>query len=196
MTFSIFDQVLADIQEWCAQGIPVGRVAINVARDVLLHPELLRRLQQMLDKLPDLCEGLEIEVTENIAIGENTERTFAILSGIRDMGIHVAIDDFGTGYASLQTLIDLPFDVLKIDRAFVIPMTETGVGNEVVTAMISLCNTMGKTCVIEGVETDWQWRLLAEMGADVLQGFYFHKPANAATTHATLCNDNDWLSAA
>ena len=96
------------------------------------------------------------------------------------MGIHVSIDDFGTGYASLQTLIDLPFDVLKVDRAFVIPMTESGSGNEVVSAMISLSNTLGKSCVIEGVETDWQWRSLADMGANELQGFYFHKPANAS----------------
>ncbi len=196
MTFAIFDQVLADIKDWCATGVPVGRVAINVARDVLLHKELLQRLQIMQNNLPDLCEGLEIEITENIAIGENIERTFSILNKVRQMGIHVAIDDFGTGYASLETLIDLPFDVLKIDRAFVIPMTETGEGNEVVTAMVSLCNTMGKTCVVEGVETDWQWRQLAEMGADELQGFYFHKPSCAIEIRDTITKSNEWQAAA
>ena len=196
MTFAIFDQVLADIKDWCNSGIAVGRVAINVARDVLMHQELPQRLQNMLDDLPDLCEGLEIEITENIAIGDNLERTFAILTEIRQMGIHIAIDDFGTGYASLETLIDLPFDVLKIDRAFVLPMTETGNGGEVVTAMISLCNTMGKTSVVEGVETDWQWKQLAEMGADELQGFYFHKPSSAADVKQTITEGNEWRSAA
>ena len=191
MTFAIFEQVSADIKDWCAAGLPVGRVAINVARDVLLHQELPQRLQTMLDQLPDLCTGLEIEITENIAIGDDIERTFAILTEIRQMGIHVAIDDFGTGYASLETLIDMPFDVLKIDRAFVLPMTETGSGNEVVIAMISLCNTLGKTCVVEGVETDWQWHQLAEMGADELQGFYFHKPARAIEVKETITKGNE-----
>ena len=125
MTFAIFEQVSADIKDWCAAGLPVGRVAINVARDVLLHQELPQRLQTMLDQLPDLCTGLEIEITENIAIGDDIERTFAILTEIRQMGVHIAIDGFGTGHASLETLIDMPFDVLKIDRAFVLPMTET-----------------------------------------------------------------------
>ena len=196
MTFAIFDQVITDIKDWCVAGLPVGRVAINVARDVLLHQELLPRLQNMLDQLPELCAGLEIEITENIAIGDNLERTFAILNEIRQMGIHIAIDDFGTGYASLETLIEMPFDVLKIDRAFVIPMTETGSGNEVVTAMISLCNTLGKTCVVEGVETDWQWRQLAEMGADELQGFYFHKPSGATEAKESITKGNEWKSAA
>ena len=196
MTFAIFEQVLTDIKVWCAAGIPVGRVAINVARDVLLHPELIQRLQHMHNSLPELCEGLDIEITENIAIGDDIERTFAILTEVRQIGIRVAIDDFGTGYASLETLIDLPFDVLKIDRAFVLPMTETGCGCEVVTAMISLCNTMGKTCVVEGVETAWQWQQLAEMGADELQGFYFHKPSGAIETKERITTGNEWKSAA
>ena len=196
LTFYLFDKVLADIQDWCAAGVQVERVAINIARDVLLHDELTTRLRHMLDQLPGLCTGLEVEITENIALGDNLERTFKILSEIRQMGIHVAIDDFGTGYASLQTLIDMPFDVLKIDRAFVLPMTENGSGNEVVSAMISLTRTLGKNCVVEGVETDWQWRLLAKMGAHELQGFYFHKPADASTIKENIRTLGTFQSAA
>lgn len=127
-----------------------------------------------------------MEITENIAIDDNLEKTEKMLNFIRALGIHVAIDDFGTGYASLQTLIDMPVDVLKIDRSFVLPMTENGSGSEVVSAMISLSNKLNKRCVVEGIETEWQWHKLAELGADELQGFYFHRPANAVETATAL----------
>ncbi len=180
LTYSIFDQVLADIQHWCALGYPVGRVALNVAGDVLHDEQLIPRLTHLIQNLPELCEGLEIEITENIALSDDKENTDFLLQQIRNLGAHVAIDDFGTGYASLQTLVDLPFDVLKVDRSFVLPMTESGEGLELVSAMIRLSGELNKRCVVEGVETRWQWKMLAELGADELQGFYFHKPGPAS----------------
>lgn len=196
LTYSIFDQVLIDIKKWCAGGLPIGRVAINVAADVLHHNEFISRLETMNYSLPSLCEGLEIEITENIALGEDIEKVETLLSAIQDMGISVAIDDFGTGYASLQTLIDMPLDVLKIDRSFVLPMQESGEGNEVVSAMISLSNKLNKKCVVEGVETAWQWQQLVDLGADELQGFYFHKPAPAAELEEFLQNKCEWQMSA
>ncbi len=192
LTYSLFNQVLTDINQWCASGLPIGRVAINVAADVLHHTEFLNRLDEMNKSLPALCEGLEMEITENIALGDQVKQTSKILQHIRAMGIHVAIDDFGTGYASLQTLIDTPLDVLKIDRSFVLPMTESGEGNEVVSAMISLSNKLKKKCVVEGIETEWQWTQLAELGADELQGFFFHKPSNYSDTTEFLHHSIDW----
>lgn len=192
LTYSLFDQVLADVQQWCNSGLSVGRVAINVAADVLQHSELLQRLDKMNEALPQLCEGLEVEITENIALGDDITHTKIILQHIRSLGIHVAIDDFGTGYASLQTLIDMPVDVLKIDRSFVLPMTETGEGKEVVSAMISLSNALNKICVVEGIETEWQWSQLAELGADELQGFFFHRPANKEKTTDVLLKSANW----
>ncbi len=192
LTYSLFDQVLSDIQQWCSSGLSIGRVAINIAGDVLYHNELLDRLKIMNESLPVNCKGIEVEITENIALGDQLGQAEAILRHIRNMGIHVAIDDFGTGYASLQTLLDMPVDVLKIDRSFVLPMTEGGTGNEVISAMISLSNKLNKVCVVEGVETQWQWRQLADLGADELQGFYFHKPAAAKEVSAALYDKTDW----
>ena len=192
LTYSIFDQVLADIQHWCCQGLPVGRVAINVAAEVLYHEELITRLSKMQSELPDLCKGLEIEITENIALGENIKNIESILIQIRSLGIEIAIDDFGTGYASLQTLVDLPFDVLKVDRCFLLPMCESGSGQEVVAAMIRLSKELNKRCVVEGVETEWQWKILAALGANELQGFYFSKPSPASTTEQILASNYGW----
>jgi EAL domain-containing protein (putative c-di-GMP-specific phosphodiesterase class I) len=186
LTYSLFEQVANDVNGWCANGFRVGRLAINIAGEVLQHEELYNRLRVMNASLPEQCAGLEVEITENIVLGENTRDINSILGNVRAMGIHVAIDDFGTGYASLQTLIDIPIDVLKIDRSFVLPMTESGSGSEVVSAMISLSKKLNKRCVVEGVETAWQWRQLAELGADELQGFYFYTPAAGAEVERFL----------
>jgi EAL domain-containing protein (putative c-di-GMP-specific phosphodiesterase class I) len=179
LTYALFEQVSIDVQRWCASGYNIGRVAVNVAGDTLHDGELLDRLAAMIDRLPEGCEGLDVEITENIAIGNNIEETEAVFKKIQGLGVRIAIDDFGTGYASLQTLLDMPIDILKIDRSFVLPMAETGEGNEVVSAMISLSKKLNKYCVVEGVETQWQWQQLAHLGADELQGFHFFKPASA-----------------
>lgn len=192
LTYSLFEQVQADVSQWCAEGLHIGRVAINIACDVLHHADFISKLKVLHQSLPRQCEGIEVEITENIAIDDNLEKTEKMLNIIRALGIHVAIDDFGTGYASLQTLIDMPVDVLKIDRSFVLPMTETGSGSEVVSAMISLSNKLNKRCVVEGIETEWQWHKLAELGADELQGFYFHRPADAVETATALHEAFGW----
>ena len=186
LTYQLFDQVVEDIHDWCKQGIAVGRVAINIAADVLHHPQFLEKVKQLEQSLPEQCAGLELEITENIALGDDFDAINAILTEIRTLGVLVAIDDFGTGYASLQSLISLPFDVLKIDRSFVLPIQEDGSGGEVISAIVSLSNNLHKCCVVEGVEYEWQWKLLASLGAHELQGFHFHKPSSAESTR-------DWL---
>lgn len=186
ITYHLLDQIVRDINAWNDSGVLVGPVSINLASDVLLHSGFIDKVSDSLSRLPSNCGGLEVEVTENIALGDNYPQIREVLGAVRDIGLKVSVDDFGTGYASLQTLIELPYDILKIDRSFVQQMQKDGSGSEVVTAMISLANNLKKTCIVEGIEAEWQWRLLTGMGADELQGFYFHRPATAEDTCNSL----------
>lgn len=187
LTYLMLDQIVDDIRSWTARGLSVGRVSVNFSGGVLAQPDVLERLADVAQRLPRNCAGLEIEVTENVALGEAYEQICSTLSAIRGMGIHVSIDDFGTGFASLKTLTDLPYDTLKIDKTFVDQMCEDGTGSELVSAIVSLASKLDRCCVVEGVETEWQWRQLASLGADELQGFYFHRPVPADALY-------DWLS--
>jgi len=196
MTYLLLDQVVEDINSWSDQGLFVERVAINIAGDLLHHNELPQMLAAHLARLPKSCAGLELEITENILLGDNLEKISDTLTTIRNMGIKVSIDDFGTGYASLQTLIELPFDILKLDKAFVHPMKENGNGSEIVSAMISLSNKLHKACVVEGIENQWQWDQLRTMGADELQGYYFHQPSDAESTLNYLIKAKNTIKAA
>jgi len=195
MTYQLLEQVVCDVKKWRAAGFYVGPLAINVSSDVLHHKAFIRQIRQARKELLELGSDLEIEVTENVVIEDRLGITRNVLEQLSAQGVQIAIDDFGIGYASLQTLLDLPFDVLKIDRSFVTPMSENGDGAEVLSAMISLCSKLEKQSVVEGVEFEWQWLQLARLGADELQGFFFHHPAKADDIQAWFESEQVWRAA-
>jgi EAL domain-containing protein (putative c-di-GMP-specific phosphodiesterase class I) len=96
------------------------------------------------------------------------------------MGVDLAIDDFGTGYSSLTYLSELPVTELKIDRSFVMSMATSDGDAFIVRATIDLGRNLGLRVVAEGVESESIWNRLGELGCDVGQGYYVHRPAPAA----------------
>lgn len=178
ITYQLLELVAIDVQKLSSINLSPGPVAINVNADVLQHKDFLEHAFNAQEALMAVNSDLQIEITENVALTNMSENVRHVLEQLGENGIQIAIDDFGTGYASLQTLIDVPFDVLKIDRSFVAPMSEAGAGSDVISAIISLNSKLGKRSIVEGVEHEWQWLQLMRMGADELQGFYFQKPAS------------------
>ncbi|MHB8849079.1 MAG: EAL domain-containing protein, partial [Burkholderiales bacterium] len=106
-------------------------------------------------------------------IMQDIETNIKKLHIVREMGVEVAIDDFGTGYSSLSYIAKLPVNVLKIDRAFIINMTNNADDLSIVSAIISLAHSLNLRVVAEGVETDEQVKLLRLMKCDEIQGFVF-----------------------
>jgi EAL domain-containing protein (putative c-di-GMP-specific phosphodiesterase class I) len=92
------------------------------------------------------------------------------------MGVGVSIDDFGAGYASLSYLKRLPADALKMDKSFVQGHGYDIEDTAIVRMIVDLAHTLGMEVVAEGVETEEQVALLAELGCDFAQGYLFSKP--------------------
>jgi EAL domain-containing protein (putative c-di-GMP-specific phosphodiesterase class I) len=107
---------------------------------------------------------------------EDVKHSIATLQAIRSMGVCIAIDDFGTGFSSLSYLAKLPVDTLKIDRSFVVDMTESREGLALVSTIVNLAHSLKLNVVAEGVETEEQSRLLRLLNCDEMQGFLFCKP--------------------
>jgi EAL domain-containing protein (putative c-di-GMP-specific phosphodiesterase class I) len=109
-------------------------------------------------------------------IMNDTERTIALLSQIKALGVSLAIDDFGTGYSSLAQLKRFPIDTLKVDRSFVRDITRNADDKAITEAIIMLGRKLSLTVVAEGVESRDQMTLLRKQGCDQMQGYHFSKP--------------------
>jgi EAL domain-containing protein (putative c-di-GMP-specific phosphodiesterase class I) len=102
-----------------------------------------------------------------------------IFSQLHPDGVKVSIDDFGTGMSSLAHLKSLDVDYIKIDRSFISRIENSETDQAIVTCMIELCRNLQKEVVAEGVETAEQAAMLARMGCNQAQGYFFSKPVPA-----------------
>ena len=171
LTHRVLDTALRQAGEWQHAGRPL-RVAVNIsARDLLDSqlPEEVRTLLERWDVDPNL---LELEITEKSALAD-IPRARAILSQLSELGVGLAIDDYGTGNSSLAYFRRLPVDVLKIDRSFVMRMLRSEDDAAIVRSTVRLGHELGLQVVAEGVESGECNRRLAELGCDVVQGFYY-----------------------
>jgi EAL domain-containing protein (putative c-di-GMP-specific phosphodiesterase class I) len=116
---------------------------------------------------------------------EDVEKAAATLNHLRSLGFRLALDDFGTGYSSISMLKSLPFDILKIDRTFMRDAQGTAIGPSTLGAIIDIGKCLKLTIIAEGIETAEQSLCLERLGCDLLQGFYFHRPMDAAA-HARV----------
>jgi diguanylate cyclase len=157
---------------WQQRGPRALRIAVNLAPSQFRLVDLVGQIRRALDSSGLDPTLLEIELTET-AVMSDAEESVHILEAISRMGVLVSVDDFGTGYSSMSYLRRFPIDKLKIDRCFVEQMTARREDASIVGAIISLAHSLCLKVIAEGVETPEQLQLLAELGCDQYQGFYF-----------------------
>jgi diguanylate cyclase (GGDEF)-like protein len=174
----VIEQACAQIAAWRGTALGGVRVALNVSARQLASDRLERSLQEAMRRHAVAPEQIEIEVTESL-MAEDLELTIARLRRIRDLGVSIALDDFGTGYSSMAYLQRLPVDIMKIDRSFVVDITDNPSAQAIARSIIALAGALGKSIVAEGVETAEQARWLAEAGVHELQGYLYGRPLPA-----------------
>ncbi len=123
-------------------------------------------------------DSLGLEITEGIAM-KNVDHNIQMLRELNDLGLNISIDDFGTGYSSLAYLKRFPLTTLKIDRSFIVDITNNCDDCAITKAIIAMGQNLRLKVLAEGVETDEQVRLLRESGCDYIQGYYYSKPLPA-----------------
>jgi diguanylate cyclase (GGDEF)-like protein len=170
---------------WHDEGLPVGRLAVNVSSLQLTQDEFPSVVATVLRDSGLAPEQLELEVTESLVIHDETrvERFFAEL---RQLGVSIAIDDFGTGFSSFGRLRQLSVDRLKIDRSFVRGMLASAEDRALVAAIVQMARALGMEVIAEGVEEFAQLLQLQEDRCDQAQGFLLSRPLTTADTHSFL----------
>jgi diguanylate cyclase (GGDEF)-like protein len=182
LTRHILDMALAQTRIWFDQGRSLP-ISVNLsARN--LHDERFADMVARLLAVHDVRANLlELEVTES-AIMIDPVRAVQMLENLSDLGVKLSLDDFGAGYTSLSQLKALPISEIKIDRSFVMTMTEDPRDSLIVQSVIALGHNLGLTLVAEGVETEPVLSVLASLGCDVFQGYHMSRPIPVAAFDA------------
>ena len=162
---------------WRAQGLPPLRIGVNLFPAQFHGGTLLADVEGALQLSGLPADMLEIEITENIALGHD-EATLAPLLTLRAAGVKLAFDDFGTGYASLSYLARYPLSRIKIDQSFVRKIADqpTREDTAIVRSIIIMAHNLGLEVIAEGVETAAQAAFLRNEKCEEVQGFLYAKP--------------------
>nr|MBA3765277.1 bifunctional diguanylate cyclase/phosphodiesterase [Actinomycetota bacterium] len=173
----VVDEICRQDAQWRAEGLELD-VGFNLSPRQLWQPELVDKMVAPLVIAGIDLHRITVEITESTAMTD-PDRTIALLGEMHERGLKLAIDDFGTGYSSLARLKHMPVDILKIDRSFVREVDLDRDAASMVSAMISLANNLGMTPLAEGIETEGEWRFLADRGCALGQGYFFSRPVPA-----------------
>ncbi len=150
-------------------------VAFNLAGQELMNDSFFALLMSLNADHPWLSKLLELEITETSQVMTHP-LIHKRLKALSQYGFSIAIDDFGTGQASLGQLVDIPANILKIDRRFIDPLPDDARHLDIVKSTIQLANSLNMKVVAEGIETKQQANLLISLGCHTLQGYYYGKP--------------------
>jgi len=176
-TQRVLNTAIEQIAAWRRTGQQVP-VSVNISVNNLLDQSFVDTLAESLAAANVPAELLELEVTES-AVMRHPDTIMKRLHSIRSLGVRLAIDDFGTGYASLAYLKQLPVQVLKVDKSFILQLATDPADQRIVRSAVQLAHGFGMQVCAEGVETEAAAAILRDYGCDHAQGYHFSRPVPA-----------------
>lgn len=150
-------------------------ISVNLSRMHMSNSGLTQDLLEIVKSHGLSPNCIEIELTESAVFGDSM-KLVSVMKELKAAGFVISIDDFGSGYSSLNVLKDLPADVIKLDRGFLLNTAEDARGREIVVSLIRMAKALNLDTVAEGVETSDQADFLKSAGCDIAQGYYYAKP--------------------
>ena len=170
----LLETAAAQCNVWNDQGWDLS-VAVNLSMYNLHESGLSGQVERCRREYRLRPNALVLEVTES-AVMSDPHHVSAVLDELVGCGIQLSIDDFGTGYSSLSHLKRLPVSELKIDKSFVLHMSNDANDTAIVRSTIELAHNLGLRVVAEGVEDQATWSQLREWGCDLIQGYHLCHP--------------------
>lgn len=175
----MWEAVCVILRRWIDDGLPTVPISVNASRMDFAAPNLVERIETLVDSYNIPHDLIHFEVTES-AYTDQPQQIISAVSALRSCGFLIEMDDFGAGYSSLNMLSELPIDILKLDMRFMqgVSFQDNLPGNKrnVLSFIISLSKWLRLPTVAEGVEKREEFDLLRSMGCDYIQGYYFAKP--------------------
>ncbi len=190
LTLFVLNTAIRDCKKWHDKGYDF-RISINISPYCLQDVSFPENLQSIVDNFDMISTNIELEITET-AFMQDLNSAKIMLQRFNAAGYKLSIDDFGTGYSSLEHLKELPIDILKIDKTFVMDMTENERDAAIVRSVTELGHNLNCKVVAEGVENEKTRQKLKEFDVDILQGYLFSKAIPYEELEKWLI-DTKWL---
>jgi len=169
---------VAQLKAWTDAGVPPMVVAVNLSAVQFRHVGLPDAVARALSDAGLPAQYLELELTESVTA--NPAAAISMMDALHALGVRLSLDDFGTGYSSLSHLKRFPLHTLKIDQSFVRDIDTDPDDRAIVQAIIQMARALDLQTIAEGVETDAQHQFLRREGCDMMQGYRFCRPMDAA----------------
>ena len=173
----VLQRVCEQARMWHDKGIGLTIIWVNLSVRQCSSLDHLDRLARQIEQMHDwpAPPRIGLEITESDVL-EFSDTSLARFAALRRSGVSLSVDDFGIGYSSLERLLHLPFDIIKIDKSFVTDIVHSEKSANLVRAVITLGHAMDTRVIAEGIETRAQLEKLRNLGCDFGQGFHIAKP--------------------
>lgn len=171
----VWELAVRQLKTWKDAGREDMYISVNISARDFYYIDVYESITGMVKKYGISPSSLRLELTETALASDITE-IMELLTRLKNKGFIIEIDDFGSGYSSLNMLKDICADVVKIDREFLRETENAKRSKDILEVIITLSKKMNMTVVAEGVETLQQVNMLADMGCEIFQGYYFSKP--------------------
>ncbi|MGH9266301.1 MAG: putative bifunctional diguanylate cyclase/phosphodiesterase, partial [Acidimicrobiales bacterium] len=178
LAMTVLELAMAQQAEWARVDLPLS-MAVNLSAANLSDDRLPEKVFEVFDRWDVDPGNVVLEITED-SLMVDADQSLEVLERLHAQGVQLSVDDYGTGFSSLAYLRDLPVHELKLDRAFLAAADEDERAVAIIRSTVDLAHSLDLRIVAEGVETDANLALIAELGCDAAQGYLLGRPAPAS----------------
>ena len=172
----MLNEICALQKRWSEEGRKLFPISVNISRAHFEKPDLAEHIRDIVKQYDIPFSCVEIELTES-AFFDDKNLLIQTVKRLREYGFVVSMDDFGSGFSSLNSLKDIPLDVIKLDAGFFnIANDEDDRSSFIIEDTIAMAKHLRMQTVAEGIETRQQVDFLCSLGCDLIQGYYFARP--------------------
>lgn len=173
--FYMFEQICKRMSQLQRDGGTLYPISVNQSKMLLHNPDYVNNVVEVYERYQMPKEFVELELTETTFI-DDREEMIRVMKELKENDVRLDMDDFGSGYSSLNTLKDMPFDVIKIDREFFSESIASSGSTFILQKIIEMADGLGMEVICEGVENEEQVQILRGIGCRRVQGYYYGKP--------------------
>ena len=189
----VLETACRQMQQWCKSFPQAASVmmSVNLSSQQFAQPDLVAQIQEALILTELDPSNLKLEITESMVM-DDVENTIVLLNQLKQLNIKISMDDFGTGFSSFSYLHRFPTDTLKIDRSFVMNMSQGEKNSEIVNTIVILAHKLGMDVIAEGIETELEQKILTDFQCEYGQGYFFAKPLPAKDATELFAQQTKW----